>query len=888
MEFSNNKKIMIISTISIMILFPLLFVAPEVYSATTHPDGVIEQPDFLDSGNFILIILDGVGTDVMLDEDMMPLLNNNLGDYAKLSVTTGPLTLSATCVKEMMTGVPNDPVDGLNNFDLSHPGGPDPWILAANDPSREVVMIGSYVMGNMYDGKQNIDFINTFKGHSDYYEGDVETFDLVISINENSTYDTISAHFSGPDKVGHTWGIDSDEYFEKMLDVDQQIDQIVESLGDDWNIIITADHGMTESGTHGSAELVTRDVTALVKGPDIDSSTAGISKQRDLSALTGVLLNQPLPIQLNGRVPIEILAYSEAEKAEIEQWNWEAAKQRYIFFNGNNDQISDSIDWDLVDEETKFDETPNKTITYFIWLIAVICCLYLFKPQMSTGRMFALESLTFVGFVSLLVYSQDRLDFSAMIPRGIGAACAVYLSSIALSEFVDKDKKSTEVNQIFSVLVSPVIVPYIIAAIYLFTFDVSKSILLGTMLWCITYPLYRFQFNRKEDSDYRFSNGFYWIMALACLSFSGLRLWFTLVPMLFFAVKSSADYLRGSSKLTDNIQTMVLSILLLVSILFVNNRITGYHVMNKILRMGWPVGFNSTLLLAIILIISIVLSNLISQSSISFRTLTTYTVICLISYLTLVFESTNFDRIVLVTLICGYGMAIKLSLSKDTSLIGKDLLKIIIASHTLVIWGVWGGVLVLLLIPCVTILLERFSAKFPQGGTIFSTRNWFLAQALTPWMVWILWWTLLGQVNGIQTCAEGICPHPRELDLGRIQVRGGYFGDRINPDLNWMILMISAPIVIVSCWLIYLVKDSGMSLKPYILCQVLLVLGSLNVLTFSTESPRLLFSVTWNLVFASLQIMFALSAVLLFNIVARINSYRNDVPATLDGVSAEL
>jgi len=240
MDLSRNNKIIIVSTISVMILFPLLFVAPEVYSATNHPEGVVEQPSFLTdkSPNFILIILDGVGTDVMLDEEMMPLLNEQRENYAELSVTTGPLTLSATCVKEMMTGVPNDPVDGLNNFDLKHPGGLDPWILAANDPDRDVVMIGSYVMGNMYDSTEGIEFIYTFKGHSDYYEGDYETYDLVMSINENATYDTIAAHFSGPDKVGHTWGIDSNEYFEKMLDIDQQVHEIVEALGNDWNIII--------------------------------------------------------------------------------------------------------------------------------------------------------------------------------------------------------------------------------------------------------------------------------------------------------------------------------------------------------------------------------------------------------------------------------------------------------------------------------------------------------------------------------------------------------------------------------------------------------------------------------------------------------------------------
>ena len=182
----------------------------------------------------------------------------------------------------------------------------------------------------------------------------------------------------------------------------------------------------------------------------------------------------------------------------------------------------------------------------------------------------------------------------------------------------------------------------------------------------------------------------------------------------------------------------------------------------------------------------------------------------------------------------------------------------------MVIWGVWSAIVVLLLLPCVNILLEKFAKKINWSEINVSNPKFFVALALTPWMIWILWWTLLGQVNGIQTCAEGICPHPRELDLGRIQVRGGYFGDRVNPDLNWMILMISAPIVIVSSWLMYVVRRSGMSLKPYMISQLLLVIGSLNVLAFSTDSPRLLFSVTWNLVFAMFQVFFAVIAEIIY------------------------
>ena len=162
------------------------------------------------------------------------------------------------------------------------------------------------------------------------------------------------------------------------------------------------------------------------------------------------------------------------------------------------------------------------------------------------------------------------------------------------------------------------------------------------------------------------------------------------------------------------------------------------------------------------------------------------------------------------------------------------------------------------------VMLVKFSSQFVNESNWLKSPHIFVAIALMPLMIWVLWWTLLGQVNCVQACVEGICPHPRELDLGRVQVRGGYFGDRINPNLYWMIAMISTPIVIVSTWLLLVVRRSGMNLKPYMISQVLLVLGSLNVLAFSAESPRLLFSVTWNIVFALFQIGFTIVAELLY------------------------
>ena len=146
----------------------------------------------------------------------------------------------------------------------------------------------------------------------------------------------------------------------------------------------------------------------------------------------------------------------------------------------------------------------------------------------------------------------------------------------------------------------------------------------------------------------------------------------------------------------------------------------------------------------------------------------------------------------------------------------------------------------------------------------------------------------MGQVNGVQTCYEGICPHPRELDLGRVQVRGGYVGFRNNPPTNWMVAMIAAPLIIFSTKLMYVIQSKGIILKPYIVSQLLLILGSISLVAFSSDSPRLLFSITWNIVFALLQITFAIFAILCSKISILIKPVLDVGNDSLNGGRAEI
>ena len=126
-----------IGALLLLMFVPLTVTAPYVLLEPEQPTSVVAFPEDLSPGpeGYLLVVLDGVGENIMRDASMMPNLVESMEESAVLSITTGPLTLSATCVREMMTGVPNAPIDGLKNFNMGHPGGADPWLLAAESLS---------------------------------------------------------------------------------------------------------------------------------------------------------------------------------------------------------------------------------------------------------------------------------------------------------------------------------------------------------------------------------------------------------------------------------------------------------------------------------------------------------------------------------------------------------------------------------------------------------------------------------------------------------------------------------------------------------------------------------------------------------------------------------
>ena len=877
-EYSAKIRKYWIPIVFLLMLAPMTVTVPHVLLDSNNPTDSVEAPVLeTTSEGLLLIILDGVGENIMLNYDMMPELNAKRPEAALLDLRTGPLTLSATCVSELMTGVPNSPIDGLRNFNLDHPGGPDPWTLAANDERYSVGMVGSYVLGNMFGENQQIEFIDTFQGHADYVEGDEDTSEILEQWLSESTHNVITAHYSGPDKVGHRWGIIGQEYKEKIRDIDAELSRILPMVPDGWTTIVTADHGMTDIGSHGSAEDVTRDVSAFIFGPDILPNTRTSAHQRDIPALMTAVLGLPFPTQLHGRVPLEALDVSMENRNTIERWNWEAAYHRQLFVNEENGIESsnlqlEEIDWGKISEQETFTRDIDVAVSVTNWILIAILSMVAIGLNLKHGWVDQKIMLIYSALIGVFVVSHATLSHSAMIPRAFGAACAVWLVAWSLGGNLRRAEKQSELPEYlrrgfevltivfgsFSGWIAMVILLYLIFG------TITQAVVMSCLIWAAAWS-WGSGAGIIEHTTGKWPPYAPWIFAIAAFTFGSIRLWFALIPFLFIVLRNSIENLQKDVQMSEKIQMITLLVLLFAAVTLVHRRIIGVHVMLDLVKIGWSPSLIALFLSVSMLSTASFVAITCHYERIEIRKSLILSVWLLSCYVVSGLSFVLLEWLILVLIVLMYCGCI-LRWKGSNPQIPSELILATIASHMLISWGVWASCATLLLMSSIGYFWKYASEQIDMESITIQNPKPAIALASLPWITWILWWTLLGQVNGIQTCFEGICPHPRELDPGSIIIKGGYFAAIGHPSNLWMSLMVGSPLVVASTMLMYLFLKSGLTLKPYIISQTLLILGCLNILAFSPQYPRLVFALTWNMFFALMQILLAFIAMGLYHL----------------------
>ncbi|KAK2576053.1 hypothetical protein KPH14_007394 [Odynerus spinipes] len=159
-------------------------------------------------------------------------------------------------------------------------------------------------------------------------------------------------HLLGCDTIGHSQKPHSREYIENMRYVDKRIEEIVnktEQFFDDGSTayIFTADHGMTDWGSHGSGSTDETETPLIAWGAGVSfTGTRYDVDQADITPLISTLIGRPIPSNNEGILRRQYLSHNDMYNAQallnnLKQLSYQVKGNRIISC-GTSD---DSIDW---------------------------------------------------------------------------------------------------------------------------------------------------------------------------------------------------------------------------------------------------------------------------------------------------------------------------------------------------------------------------------------------------------------------------------------------------------------------------------------------------------------------------------------------------------------
>ena len=752
---------------------------------------------------FLFVVLDGGRIDLMSDPDLMPNLNRRVQDGAYLEVRTNPLTMTAMCVKEMATGVPSRPNEALQNFRPKHPGSIDGFNLATTfdgdddgEPDNHVGIIGDYVWKELIPDRDLVPFYKARYGHADYYQGDEEAFEELKRWARGAppegfsqSRNLIVAHLSGLDSVGHRYSAaDSPEYDKKLRWLDTNLEEVFQELSEDWTVVVTSDHGLTDSGQHGSDLEILRNVPAFMWGPNIKQGVVvkGV-QQRDIATLPSVLFSLPMPHAVHGRIPLDAFDISDEKRQVLDQWNWDAAVARndWLIEEGHphiEDLSSSEIEW----ERLNVDQIGLRQLDLVlsgIAFLAITCILLYAMNQLNCSRKHMFwTSLSFLGISALSMSLSFNRDSLATLYYPVGIFLPVTAFVVGLMLLKSEKWNSKEYTGAHIVALS--------------------GLLVGTMM----FPETR-------------------------LSILGL--------CIFGYVLYDRFYLKSS---TQTIPTQLL--LPFVVVCIVTFFLSEHRVLGRSLARYYIVTLQkediSMVLLSMLLVVGSSLLYLIYVEGIQSRpVLATTSAMFGLLPVAMWFKNNVIDWIVLsILMMFVVAWIFEMIKRKQTASIAP--LRFVGFAWVTISWGAYAGAATMILYSGFYFLSQRefkFLSVKQEKPVVEGAR--YLLLAILPICLWFTWWAAMGQLDGYT--------HPRDIDPGNLYLTGGYIGDRDSPSNAWVGFMGGGPMILMTLLIFHLFKSIDWPLHLTVWFCILRVAFLSIHLSVSPNLPRLVFKISWDI-----------------------------------------
>ncbi|XP_034237411.1 GPI ethanolamine phosphate transferase 2 isoform X2 [Thrips palmi] len=269
-------------------------------------------------GKLVLVVIDAFRWDFVETPEYMPYVTELRRSKKALLLTARchPPTATMPRIKAIMTGSIPNYVDVAFNLG-SNKVLEDNLIHQSVENDLKVVFYGDELWLNLFPDKFIRKEGTTSFLVSDYTEVDANVTRRIGKELKKNDWDILILHYLGLDHIGHLAGPRSPLIPDKLREMDGVIKLLHESL-QKWDLehsqafpsylVVTGDHGMHDSGSHGGATLGEILASLLL----IESTPHNISlsgkrpevSQIDLGATLAVLLGLPIPkLSLGALIP---------------------------------------------------------------------------------------------------------------------------------------------------------------------------------------------------------------------------------------------------------------------------------------------------------------------------------------------------------------------------------------------------------------------------------------------------------------------------------------------------------------------------------------------------------------------------------------------------------
>ncbi len=268
-----------------------------------------------------LVVVDALRADTFFGEAFAGIRNAHPTAATGL-VRTSPVSMSTAGVRSMATGTFPDLFDVLHNWDNVASGLPGvPGLARA--AGRDTELFGDSIWRELFprgfvvaETEVKVPRI-IFYLRAETLVDETRVKRLAERLRKKPAPDFLVLHLVGLDHAGHRHGVKSAGYADIARRTVAHVENIVRLLPPDTVVLLTSDHGATDSGGHGGASEVETTAPLFVFGPGIAAGARVNINQIDLAPTLSCLLGLPFPTTSLGRPAVEL--FDEPAPARLER-----------------------------------------------------------------------------------------------------------------------------------------------------------------------------------------------------------------------------------------------------------------------------------------------------------------------------------------------------------------------------------------------------------------------------------------------------------------------------------------------------------------------------------------------------------------------------------------